>query len=143
MKTKREMERAENSISMYAGESAAFHRYNSNLFDEIQKGIIAMYDPDKQSRKFLITQNNPEKYGLTEETLLDMLNSMKIRYACFALEISNTGTPHYHIYIYFRSPAKFSTVKNYFPKADIEQAYGSSQENMEYITQAGTQSIYR
>lgn len=96
-----------------------------------------MYNPDKQSRKFLVTQNNPEKYGLTEEIILDMLNSMKIRYACFAREISSTGTPHIHIYIYLRSPARFSTIKNIFPKADIEAAYGSSQENMEYITKTG------
>lgn len=96
-----------------------------------------MYDPDKQSRKYLVTQNHPERYGLTEEKLLDMLNSMSIRYACFALEISTTGTPHYHIYIYYRSPIKFSTVKNYFPKADIRPTTGSSRENMEYITKTG------
>jgi hypothetical protein len=54
-------------------------------------------------------------------------------------EIAETGTPHTHIYVAFKSPVLFSTVKNKFPTAHIEVANGSSAQNRSYIRKEGEQ----
>lgn len=52
-------------------------------------------------------------------------------------EIATTGTSHTHIFIYSLSPMRFSTVKDRFPVAHIEKAYGSAKENRDYILKSG------
>lgn len=47
------------------------------------------------------------------------------------------GKHHTHIYFVAHSPIRFSTVKKLFPPAHIESAYGTSQENRDYITKSG------
>lgn len=50
-------------------------------------------------------------------------------------EIANIH--HTHVYIYFGSPIRFSTLKNHFPEAHIEKAYGTSNENRDYVFKDG------
>ena len=52
-------------------------------------------------------------------------------------ETATTGTFHTHIFIYSKSPIRFSTVKNRFPTAHIEKAFGSAKENRDYIRKEG------
>ena len=52
-------------------------------------------------------------------------------------EIAETGTKHTHLFIYSESPIRFNTLKKLFPIAHIEKAYGSVQDNREYIKKEG------
>lgn len=105
---------------------------------------------DNQFRKYQLTINNPldaeieingekVKVPFTHEEIKKRLANMKsIQYWCMADEIGNEGkTPHTHIFLYSRSPLRFSTVKRQFPTAHIESAYGSCQSNKDYITKTG------
>ena len=55
----------------------------------------------------------------------------------FVDEIATTGTKHMHIFIYSKSPIRFSTLKNRFPVAHIDKANGSVIENRDYLRKEG------
>lgn len=103
---------------------------------------------DKQSRKYQLTINNP--LGNSENTNDDVIkftheeihkrieNLSTVSYYCMSDEIGlEEKTYHTHIFIYSEAPIRFSTVKNQFPTAHIESAYGSALENKEYIMKTG------
>lgn len=90
-----------------------------------------------QSRKWALTINNPQDCGLDHETLAQILHRFCPGYFCMADEIATTGTFHTHVFLYAPSPVRFSTVKNRFPTAHIERAYGSAKENRDYIRKEG------
>lgn len=92
---------------------------------------------DTQMKAVQITINNPEKNGYTDERISKILLQCKVRYACLCREIGANGTEHIHIYILFPSARHFSTLTNRFPKAHIEKAYGSPQDNRDYIRKEG------
>lgn len=92
---------------------------------------------NKQSRKWLLVINHPAEAGLDHATIAKTLHLFNPIYYCLADEIATTGTPHTHIYFYANSPSRFSTVKRRFPSAHIEQAFGSSKENRDYIRKEG------
>ena len=52
-------------------------------------------------------------------------------------EVATTGTYHTHIFLLAPSPIRFSTIKNRFPTAHIEKAYGSAKTNRAYILKEG------
>lgn len=88
---------------------------------------------NSQSRKYHVVINNPITAGMTRDYILAELNKLSLDYYCLADEIASTGTLHTHIYLYSASPIRFSTIKNRFPIAHVERAYGSSQDNKNYI----------
>lgn len=90
-----------------------------------------------QSRKLVITINNPKSVGLDHTAIKEILNKFSLNYYCLADEIATTGTEHTHIFLYSESPIRFSTIKNRLPIAHIEKAYGSAQDNRDYITKEG------
>lgn len=92
---------------------------------------------NSQSRKWNITINNPETVGLNHEAIMEKLKLFYPRYYCLADEIATTGTPHTHIFVLADSPIRFSTLKNRFPLAHIEKAFGSAQDNRAYIRKEG------
>ena len=94
---------------------------------------------DKQSRKYQLTINNPADKGLDHEAIKQILAQFKsCTYWAMADEVGlDTATPHTHIFMVLKSPAKFSTVKNRFPEAHIEAAKGTSEENRAYIQKSG------
>lgn len=96
---------------------------------------------DRQTRKYNITFNNPLVMipPMTHEQIkLEVGKLGSVVYWCMADEIGLTEqTPHTHVYIYSASPIRFSTIKNRFPQAHIESAYGTSEENRNYILKAG------
>ena len=92
---------------------------------------------NSQGRKWLITVNNPKAIGLNHEAIKEILIKFSPSYYCMADEIATTGTEHTHIFILSDSPIRFSTLKNRFPMAHIDKAYGSAVENREYVCKEG------
>ena len=90
-----------------------------------------------QSRKWMLTINNPQDCGLDHSSMQTLLSLFCPDYFCMADEIATTGTFHTHIFLYSKSPIRFSTVKNRFPTAHIEKAFGSAKENRDYIRKEG------
>lgn len=90
-----------------------------------------------QSRKYQLTINNPIDYGMTPDNIIKQLSKFHYVYYCFASEIGENGTFHTHIFAVFTSPVRFSTIKSAFPPAHIECAYGTAQENRDYILKQG------
>lgn len=92
---------------------------------------------NSQSRKWALVLNNPLDYGLTHEVIIELLNRFSPTYYCMADEIATTGTYHTHVFLYSESPIRFTTMKNRFPTAHIEKAYGSVRENRDYVRKEG------
>ena len=90
-----------------------------------------------QSRKWMLTINNPQDCGLDHSGMQSLLNLFCPDYFCLADETATTGTFHTHIFIYSKSPIRFSTLKNRFPTAHIEKALGSAKDNRDYIRKEG------
>lgn len=94
---------------------------------------------DHQSNKYQLTLNNPDKYGYTNEKIHEMLhdNFKTLEYICLARERASTGTEHYHVFVYFGSKVRFSTLKRYFPEAHIELCRGTVSQNVAYVEKGG------
>lgn len=94
---------------------------------------------DRQSRKYQLTINNPADKGLDHDHIKKTLEQFKsCTYWCMADEIGlDTHTPHTHIFMVLKSPAKFSTVKKRFPESHIEASRGSIQDNLNYVAKRG------
>ena len=94
---------------------------------------------NSQRNAYQLTINNPLDYGFDHLTIKKTLveNFTTLRYFCMADEIGKEGTPHTHLYVYFNSRVRFSTVKKNFPSAHIEPAHGNIQSNISYIKKTG------
>lgn len=94
---------------------------------------------DSQRHAYQLTINNPLKYGFDHSKIREIFANefTTTRYFCMADEIGENGTPHTHIYVYFDSRVRFSTVKRKFPTAHIEVALGGAKENIAYIKKGG------
>ncbi|MET0017955.1 hypothetical protein [Oscillibacter sp.] len=94
---------------------------------------------DSQSRKYQLTINNPAEKGFTHEAIKAVLGDMKsVTYYCISDEIGlKQQTPHTHVFLFAKSPVRFSRIKKLFPEAHIEQAHGSCEENRSYIAKIG------
>ena len=92
---------------------------------------------DFQSRKFLLTINNPNKHEMSADKIEQLIKSIKFRYACYAREIGESGTEHIHLFICATSRIRFSTLKKRFPSAHIDRAYGSVSDNIAYVSKTG------
>lgn len=94
-------------------------------------------ESNSQSRKWILTINNPETCGLTQEKLREIVSQFNPDYYCMADEIATTGTYHTHLFFYSKSPSRFSTVKKRFPTAHIEKAMGTAKDNLDYVCKEG------
>ncbi len=92
---------------------------------------------NSQSRKWVLVINNPSEIGLDHAVISKLLSLFSPAYFCMADEIATTGTYHTHLFFYALSPVRFTTIKNRFPTAHIEKAYGTVQENRAYIRKEG------
>jgi len=92
---------------------------------------------DTQSRKYLLTANDPVLKGLTHDKIINILTSFKgIQYFCLADEQGSCY--HTHIYAVFRSPVRFSTIQKRFDsKVRIDTVYGTSESCRAYIAKEG------
>ena len=92
---------------------------------------------DTQSNKYLLTINNPKDKGLTHGEIKKILvnNFRTLEYCAMADEMGKTY--HTHIFVYFNSRVRFSTVKKNFPKAHVDVVKGMVSDNINYIRKTG------
>ena len=96
-----------------------------------------MYESYTQSRKWLLTINNPQDHGMSHDEIIDRAQKFNPVYMCLADEIGENGTYHTHLFLYSSSPMRFGTVKKRFPTAHIDRAHGTVQDNRAYIRKEG------
>lgn len=93
---------------------------------------------DTQSRKWLITINNPADYGFTHDMIKQELEKIKsCVYWCLSDEIGENGTYHTHVFVSCSSAVRFSTMKKKFPVAHLDLCNGTSQQNRDYVFKEG------
>jgi hypothetical protein len=98
---------------------------------------------DTQSRKYLLTINNPlseETEQFTHDKIKDILNDNfpSVIYYCLADERGlNEDTHHTHIFIIFSGGVRFSTVKKHFSTAHIDKVLGTNEQNRDYVGKFG------
>lgn len=90
-----------------------------------------------QSRKWLLTINNPIDKGYTHERIKDILEDMKLVYWCMSDETGEEGTYHTHIFLMRHSPIKAKTLHNKLKGAHRDIARGTCQENRDYVFKEG------
>lgn len=92
---------------------------------------------NRRSRKYQLTFNNPDKHkNCSHQAIKEKLSNWEnIIYWCMCDEVAKT--PHTHLFIQFKNPVYFSSVKKAFPSAHIEEAQGTAEENRAYIRKEG------
>lgn len=97
---------------------------------------------DTQSRKWLLTINNPLDKGYSHDKLKDILLSIKgVEYWCLCDEIGGkTHTYHTHVFLFRSAPIRFSRLCKLFPGADVRMCKGTAKENRDYIRKEGKHS---
>ena len=95
-------------------------------------------DDRTQSRKWLLTFNNPEKFGYDHDNIRAALSTIKnLDYWCMCDEIGDKGTYHTHLFLYRSTPTRFARLKKVFPTAHIDYCRGTTQENRDYVRKEG------
>lgn len=84
-----------------------------------------------RSRSWCFTINNYTDDDV--DKLLDMPNE----YLVFGFEEGEKKTPHIQGYVHFDSPQRRSAVAKYLPRAHLETARGSADQNFVYCTKSG------
>lgn len=92
---------------------------------------MSVYVSTTKVLKFCFTLNNytDEEYA----TCCDFAKE-KCKFAVIGREVGDNGTPHLQGYMNMKSQIRFSGIKKVIPRAHIEKAQGSDQENLEYCT---------
>lgn len=90
-----------------------------------------------QSRKWTLTINNPQDCGLDRDGIRKILNLFCPDYYCMADETATTGTFHTHIFIYSKSPIRFSTVKKPFSNRTHRKGFRQRKGKPRLYTQGG------
>lgn len=94
----------------------------------------------KQSRKWLITINNPSEHGFDHTTIRQILSAVRGTsfYWCMCDEEGDEcETLHTHIFLYRTSPFSAKSIDNLFPKMHRDVAYGTAFENRCYVLKDG------
>lgn len=93
---------------------------------------------DPQTRKWLVTINNPSDHDMSHDVIKGILNELKgLVYACVSDEVGAEGTYHTHIFLCFGSARRFTTIKKLFPSAHLDFCRGTSQDNRDYVFKEG------
>ena len=67
-----------------------------------------MYESYTQSRKWLLTINNPQDHGMSHDEIIDRAQKFNPDYMCLADEIGEEGTYHTHLFLYSSSQKKYN-----------------------------------
>jgi hypothetical protein len=92
---------------------------------------------DTQSRRILLTINNPKGHNMSHEQITEVLTQNFPSVIYFAGTDEQGETYHTHLYIVFKNGVRFSKIKRYFPAAHIDTVRGTTQETLDYITKSG------
>lgn len=90
-----------------------------------------------QSRKYLLTIQNPTEKGYSHDIIKDILHALNVTYYCLSDEIASTGTLHTHCFIYRRSGIRERTIRKHFPSVHFDNCYGTCRENRDYVLKSG------
>lgn len=85
-------------------------------------------------KKFCFTLNN---YSEAEEQAIRTHVTLRAAYAIVGHEVGEKGTPHLQGYVNLKKQSRFSTIKKMIPRAHIEKARGTDQDNKAYCSKAG------
>lgn len=91
---------------------------------------------DTKARKYQLTINNPDN-DFSHEKIKE-ISVLKLKSFLYGAMTDEQGSCyHTHIFLCFRSPVRFSTLKNLFPAAHIEKVKGSINDNVTYLKKEG------
>lgn len=93
-----------------------------------------------QSRKWIITINNPLDHGFSHDEIIERLRTIrgKSLYWCLCDEEGDEcETLHTHIFLYRSSPFTAAQIDNLFPKCHRDKGYGTPHEIRAYIRKEG------
>lgn len=87
----------------------------------------------KRQRRWSLTLNNPEDEVLKH---LNAIDSRYVKYAIFAQEVGEKGTPHIQGFIHFKNAKTLTATKKFLgsDKWHLEISQGTDWENREYCT---------
>jgi len=87
----------------------------------------------QRARGWCLTLNN-----WTSTQWYHLVCKLKYDYMIIGYEVApTTGTKHLQVYLYVRNKASKTTLKSMFPTAHIEDARGTSEENIKYCSKDG------
>jgi hypothetical protein len=87
------------------------------------------------SRRYCFTVNNPSEEDCEQVYALSKHKHHK--YLIVGSEKGECGTPHLQGYIVFAKPVRFNTFKALIPRAHVEAAKGTSEQNRVYCMKEG------
>lgn len=90
-------------------------------------------NPTARCRQWCMTVNNWTEDDLAQVTQLAQRSKQYI----VGKEVGSDGTPHLQCYFQFKSQMRFRTLKDAVPRAHIEKAKGSAQDNRRYCSKEG------
>lgn len=83
---------------------------------------------------FVINNYSPEEDLYCQE----LANSERVKFIIYGREVApETGTPHLQGYIYMKNPQGLKGMKKVFPRAHLERAAGSPEDNIRYCSKEG------
>jgi len=90
----------------------------------------------KRQRRWSLTLNNPEDEVLKH---LNSIDGRYVKYAIFAQEVGEKGTPHIQGFIHFKNAKTLTATKKFLgsEKWHLEVSQGTDFENREYCTKDG------
>lgn len=94
----------------------------------------------KQSRKWMVTINNPLDHGFSHDQIISLMSSVRGNslYWCMCDEEGDEcETLHTHIFIYRSSPFTARQIDNLFPKMHRDNCYGTAKESRAYVLKDG------
>lgn len=87
-----------------------------------------------RSRGWTITINN---YNDEDLDIFALFYSGVAKYIIYGFETGEQGTEHIQGYVYYKNSQVLKTVKKHFPRAHLEVAQGTPQQNFNYCSKDG------
>lgn len=84
---------------------------------------------------YCFTLNNPTEADL--KVIKSLETDPRCKYYIIGREVGESGTPHLQGYVYFKHQIVFATCKKLLPRAHIEPALGSPDQNITYCSKDG------
>ena len=88
-----------------------------------------------QAKRWCFTINNPNIS--VEQELERIFTEEIIKYCIVGREMGEQGTPHLQGYIHLKAKRRFTAIKKMLPRAHIERAQGSDEDNATYCGKEG------